>query len=134
MKSRCNDASAINYHNYGGRGITYDPSWEDFLNFYEDMKEGFKEELELDRIDVNGNYTKQNCRWVTHNENNYNKTKQSNNSSGKTGVSFKKNINKWFAYITIKGKQISLGFYNLFEEAVAAREDAELLYYGYNRP
>ena len=134
MKARCNRENTVNYENYGGRGITYDPAWEDFLNFYEDMADGFDEMLELDRIDVNGNYCKENCRWTTHNENNYNKTIQSNNSSGKTGVSFKKSINKWFAYITVDRKQIGLGFYELFEDAVLARKLAEIKYYGYERP
>lgn len=134
MKARCNNPNTTNYEIYGGKGITYDPSWEDFINFYMDMKDTFEETLELDRIDVNKNYSKENCRWVTHNENNYNKTKQSNNSSGKTGVSFKKNVNKWFAYITVNGKQINLGLYQLFEDAVAARKTAELEYYGYGRP
>lgn len=134
MKARCNNPNTTNYEIYGGRGITYDPSWENFLNFYVDMKDTFEEMLELDRKDVNKNYSKENCRWVTHNENNYNKTRQSNNSSGKTGVSFKKSIDKWFAYITVNGKQISLGLHDIFEDAVTARKNAELEYYGYGRP
>ena len=134
MKARCNNPNTTNYEIYGGRGITYDPSWENFLNFYADMKDTFEEMLELDRIDVNKNYSKENCRWVTHNENNYNKTRQSNNSSGKTGVSFKKSVDKWFAYITVNGKQISLGLHDIFEDAVTARKNAELEYYGYGRP
>jgi len=134
MKDRCNNPNNINYEIYGGRGITYDPSWEDFLNFYADMNNTFEETLELDRKDVNKGYSKENCRWVTHNENNYNKTKQSNNSSGKTGVSFKKNVNKWFAYITVNRKQINLGLYDVFEDAVKARKIAEIEYYGYGRP
>lgn len=134
MKARCNYSGTVNFENYGGRGITYSPDWEDFACFYNDMSEGFHESLELDRIDVNAGYSKENCRWVTHNENNYNKRIQSNNSTGKTGVSFKNNIGKWFAYITVNRKQINLGFYELFDDAVQARKEAELKYYGYKRP
>lgn len=52
------------YKSYGGRGITVDRRWLVFENFLEDMGEA-PENLELDRIDNDGGYSKQNCRWVT---------------------------------------------------------------------
>jgi hypothetical protein len=64
LRSRCKDK---NNPDYGGRGISYTPRWEVFLNFLEDM--GFRPEgASLDRIDPNGNYCKENCRWATHKE------------------------------------------------------------------
>lgn len=131
MKYRCKD---LGDPVYGGKGITYTPEWETFDRFYVDMNEGFKENLELDRIDVTKGYYKENCRWVTHSENNYNKNIQSNNTSGKTGVCWKPKNNKWLAYITINRKQKNLGLFENLSDAIAARVDAELKYYGYTRP
>lgn len=68
MRRRCNDPSRKDYKHYGQRGITVCERWNDSLNgfnaFLEDMSLSYKEGLELDRIDVNGNYYKENCRWT----------------------------------------------------------------------
>jgi len=134
IKQRCNNPNTVNWEIYGGRGISYDKNWESFDGFYTDMGETFEEGLEIDRINVNGDYCKENCRWVTHNENNYNKNKQSNNISGKTGVSYIERLSKYRAYITVDRKQINLGIYSNIEDAIEARKAGELKYYGYNRP
>lgn len=65
MKQRCGNPKNSSFHNYGGRGITYDPKWESFTGFQEDMGGSYSSGLTLERIDVNGNYNKQNCCWIT---------------------------------------------------------------------
>ncbi len=130
MKTRCKNVSET-YHNYGGRGITYCESWEIFDNFLLDMGEGYSDGLELDRIDVNGDYCKENCRWVDGNIQAYNQRKKSSNTSGRTGVSYHKRTTKWHARISVKGEMIFMGCFDNFEDAVKAREEAELKYYGY---
>ena len=74
MITRCYNSNIKYFHNYGGRGIKVCDRWRtDFMNFYNDMKFGYIKGLHLDRIDVNGNYEPNNCRWVTAKENARNK-------------------------------------------------------------
>lgn len=66
MKKRCDYKNDISFHNYGGRGITYEKKWSAFVGFWEDMISGYQDNLTLDRIDNNENYCKENCRWVSY--------------------------------------------------------------------
>ncbi len=72
MKVRCLYPSNPSYKNYGGRGIAICPRWLDFKNFYEDMGER-PEGMTIDRINVNGNYEPDNCRWATRKQQQQNK-------------------------------------------------------------
>lgn len=75
MKQRCFYSKHKDYHSYGGRGITVCLEWrDDFKAFYDwAIANGYREDLTIDRIDVNGNYEPSNCRWATWAEQNKNK-------------------------------------------------------------
>ncbi len=86
MKNRCDSPNNGSYERYGGRGISYQESWKDFEEFWKDMQEGYSDELTLDRIDPNGNYTKDNCQWSTKDYQGRNRTMMVTNKTGVTGV------------------------------------------------
>lgn len=74
MKERCYNNNNVNYQNYGERGIKLCTEWLDYFNFYKwSMDNGYKGDLSIDRIDVNGNYEPSNCRWANDTEQQYNK-------------------------------------------------------------
>lgn len=89
MKARCNSNNSLAYENYGGRGITYNPDWEKYENFRDwALSNGYKDNLTLDRINTNLNYTPDNCRWAT--------MKQQQNNRRNT------------IYVEIKGKKLTV--------------------------
>lgn len=73
MKSRCSNPKDPNFKNYGARGIKVSDDWQTFENFYRDMGDIPFQSAHLDRIDNNGPYSKENCRWVTAKQNCRNK-------------------------------------------------------------
>ena len=96
-----------------------------FVMDYHD-KDNVVDHINRNRLDNR----KANLRTSTHQENTINKSVQSNNTSNIPGVSWRKDRNKWRAYITVNGKQISLGMFKDKEEAVKARKEGENKYFG----
>ncbi len=124
MKQRCNNPSYDHYERYGGRGITYSKEWEEFEKFYEDMGEPPSEKYQLDRINNDGNYCKENCRWVLPKDNCNNRT-QYKNKTGFTGVV--ENTSKkgrYSSYFNVNRKHVYVGTFDSPEEAYKARIEA----------
>lgn len=75
MKQRCSNPRRDSYKDYGGRGVTVCDEWKNSFEIFRDwsLNNGYKEGLEIDRINNNGSYEPSNCRFVTHKENNRNR-------------------------------------------------------------
>ena len=123
INTRCKNKNRYEYKNYGGRGIKNE--WKSFIDFRDDMYKNYlkhceeygEKETTIDRVDNNGNYCKENCKWSNSVEQNNNQRIRSTNKSGYVGVSWYKQSKKWRASITVNGKVKNLGHFNDKEKA-----------------
>lgn len=99
MKDRCFNTNNKSYSFYGGRGISICTEWlNDFVPFFEwSNNNGYSDELTLDRIDINGNYCPENCRWID-------RTKQANNTRRNVVITIDdetKTLSEWCKYLNL---------------------------------
>ena len=93
------------------------------------MITGYVKGLEIDRADVNGDYTPDNCRWVTRQQNNMNTRSRKGSTSKYKGVSWSKVANKWVVQIKVDGNRKYLGcFIDEIEAAMAYNTAATTLF------
>ena len=125
MTSRCYNKNNYNYQRYGGRGIKVCIEWREYKSFKEwSIENGYQDDLSIDRINNNGNYEPDNCRWADSKTQNRNTRKiNSRNTSGYRGVSLSNNKKKWCAYIRVDYKLINLGRYDLKTDAAKAYDN-----------
>lgn len=118
MINRCENPNSKSYCDYGEKGVSVCKEWHDSKNFIDwALSHGYEEGLEIDRIDTNGDYCPENCRWITRLENANNKTNNRiilHNGEEKT-------LAEWARYYGLNykslHKKISLGY--SFEEIVS---------------
>ena len=92
MKTRCNNNKSKSYERYGKKGISVCEEWNSFNKFYDwAIGNGYKCDLTLDRVDVNGNYEPKNCRWA----NIYVQNRNKNNNHNLTINGVTKCITDW---------------------------------------
>lgn len=126
MISRCSNIKSKDYSYYGARGIIICIEWRNNFKLFYDwaMDNGYVKGLEIDRIDVNGNYEPSNCRFVSRSMQMINTSLiHSNNTSGYRGVSFNKKENMFYANITMDKKLIFSKRFKTIDEAVIARNN-----------
>lgn len=133
MKNRCTSPNNCRWDRYGGRGISYPEKWETFDGFWEDMSEGWYAGADIDRIDFNLNYCKENCRWADRDVGNHNKSKAEDCTSEYKGVYYDKARDKWVARINRNGKVHLQKRFNTELEAALAYDNASEEIYG-DRP
>lgn len=106
MKARCGNPNNHKYARYGGRGISICNEWtSDFMTFYNwAIINGFKQGLSIDRINLDGNYTPENCKWSTPKE-------QARNTSTNRNIAFlgkTKCLQEWANEMGIKRETIAM--------------------------
>lgn len=102
MKQRCLYPNHACFNRYGGRGIKICDRWLDFKNFYEDMRPTWFKGASIDRVNTNGDYTPENCRWATPKQ-------QANNSNRNLVIDLygtRKSLTEWCEQLNLNYRTV----------------------------
>jgi len=129
MKQRCHNKNDYHYVWYGGRGIRVCQKWQNSYEAFRDwaLANGYQENLTLDRIDNDGDYCPENCRWATRHQQAANR-RNNNEVVGVEQLSNGKGHKSWRATLQVDKKYVLRKSFKVKEEAIAARKAAEKEY------
>lgn len=123
MKQRCYYKNGARYKDYGGRGIKICDEWLcSFKNFKEwALSHGYRDNLTIERIDNNGDYCPENCKFASYQIQSSNQRVRKDNSSGYRGINHNQKQNRWVARVQVNKKRKCIGYFKTPEEAHKAR-------------
>jgi len=131
MKQRCYNPKCQCYGRYGGRGIRVCTRWlHSFENFLSDMGLRYSSAWTIDRVNNDGNYSPENCKWATRKEQACNRRKRRIQKSTWKGVYHRINEDCWVSQITANKKTIYLGRHPSPILAAIAYNTAAAKYHG----
>ena len=122
-KARCEKPYATGYQNYGGRGIKMDFQWSSSYETFKTwaLSHGYSQHLTLERKDVNGDYTPENCIWADQSVQSANSRKRSTPTKHTFKGVDQLPSGRWRAILQHQGKRINLGTHLNERNAVEAR-------------
>lgn len=119
----------INYDKTGYKSVTTKINGR-MIKLHRLLLNCLDSKIEIDHINRDSTDNRRsNLRFANRSINNFNKSLQSNNTSGHKGIYKTKNYNKWLVQIGCDGKRYYIGSYNTLDEAIQARNNAEYMYY-----
>jgi hypothetical protein len=107
IRQRCENSNNPNYKRYGARGIKVCNRWQEFNNFKMDMFPTYKKGLWIERINNDGDYDPDNCKWATRKE----QLSNTRRSCYLTWKGITKTIPQWVEYLKIKSSTLRQRFY-----------------------